>query len=275
MPSNDVNSHENAVDQAMYACRQGDCFLGDHGFVELCLDRTGETALEEYLDTQVSGLILVSQSCDIAKSCAERPMIEVCPLVEIGDPDIHAQIVANKRPKYAAVPALNAQRLVADLDRTMTVEKAVVARWQRTQGMLTDDDSRAFARALARKRARFAFPDDFSSYVAPLRRRCIEKHGKETDEGRALRDLQEIRVRAKPSWEAEEIELTFYFVRKTNSTLNLQGPWDVWKSGWLKGLLSHTRYTKHEGQVTDYARMTAAEYLGSDQLDFEQLSKRG
>lgn len=72
------------VDRAMEACRQGDCYLGDHGFVSLCMMSTGTGHEEQWRDTPVAGLVMVSQSCDIARTCADRPMVEMCPLVEVG-----------------------------------------------------------------------------------------------------------------------------------------------------------------------------------------------
>ena len=71
-----------------------------------------------------------------------------------------------KRPAFAYVPITAGDHLVADLDRTMTIEKALVAGWARTPGWETDDELRDFASALARKRSRFAFPDDFVAAAA-------------------------------------------------------------------------------------------------------------
>jgi hypothetical protein len=76
------------------------------------------------------------------------------------------------------VSTLRSRRLVADLDRTMTVEKAVVAKWPRTAGCRTDEDVRRFSMALARKRARLAFPDDFTACAQKLQTRLQEKHDK-------------------------------------------------------------------------------------------------
>ena len=83
----------------MDVCRQGDCFLGDLRFIELggSLEDEGKVT-QEFMETPVAGLALVSQSCDIARSCADRPSVEVCPLVLIEDSAFYAQIVARKRP---------------------------------------------------------------------------------------------------------------------------------------------------------------------------------
>ena len=234
MPRDDVEQLEpELVDKAMNVCRQGDCFLGDHGFVSLCLVANESGHEEQWLDTPVAGLVLVSQSCDVARTCADRPMVEMCPLVEV-DHDKLEQILRAERPRYVAVPALVDRRLVADLDRTMTVQKAVVAGWNRTQGLQSDSEVRVFSQALARKRQRFAFPDDFNYYVQPLRKRLLEKHGKESPEGEALRALQEVRVRAEPSWDAPDVQLIIYFVRKQGSAmLFAQKPWAAWCDEWM------------------------------------------
>ena len=65
----------------------------------------------------------------------------------------------------------------------MTVEKAIVAGWTRIPGWETDNDLRDFARALARKRSRYAFPDDFVAAARSLQERLTDKHNKQTDEG--------------------------------------------------------------------------------------------
>ena len=95
----------------------------------------------------------------------------------------------------------------------MTVEESIMAAWKRTPGYINEADGRAFAQALARKRVRFAFPDDFTAWVDKLQRRLVDKHGKDSVEGRGLRALREIRVRAAPSWDAAELDTLFWFVR--------------------------------------------------------------
>lgn len=91
----------------------------------------------------------------------------------------------------------------------MTVEKGVVAQWNRVSGCSTDKERRALGQALARKRNRFAFPDDFTELSRKLQNRMRDKHNKSSIEGDALRALCEIRVRASPSWNAPKIGLMF------------------------------------------------------------------
>lgn len=94
-----------------------------------------------------------TQTCDLVRRCAGRPLVEVSPLVEVDDRVVR-EIERGRRPNYGFIPGVAPRRLVVDLDRVMTVEKAVVAAWARVEGSRTDDDARRFSLALARKRAR-------------------------------------------------------------------------------------------------------------------------
>ncbi len=156
----------------------------------------------------------------------------------------------------------------------MTVEKSVVAAWTRTPGCPTDEARRHFAQALARKRARVAFPDDFTDLVAKLVDRLSEKHGKESEEGRALRALREIRVRAAPSWDAREIELTLWFI-PDDDDLDYEGrPWYWHLEPWEKLVTPTGRFAEIYCVVRPLGDLTAREYVESDLLDLDHLSTR-
>ena len=223
---------ERAIDEALQAWRQGDVSL-DTGLEFLhCADLTrphspaslqlAETIAESgedieagatpVLDEGVSGIVMLSQTCDVVRGCRDRPFVEVAPLIEVS-----AQFLDDvrrlKRPAFAYVPATAGSRLVADLDRSMTVEKSIVAGWTRTPGWQDDNELRDFALALARKRSRFAFPDDFIDAARGLQKRLADKHNKNTDEGAHLRALREIRVRAAPSWANVHVQLIWWFIK--------------------------------------------------------------
>lgn len=201
-----------SIDSVLAAWRQGDCILGEHWFAHR-LDKSftvtdaGRVAAEagaDLAEQEVQGFVIVTQTCDIVRSCAERPFVELCPLVEVDD-DRLREIQRGRRPAYAFVPLLSARRLVADLDRVMTVEKPLVATWGRMPGWSTVAEARAFALALSRKRVRPAFPNDFTALARKLQSRLADKHEKNTDEGRGLRALDEIRVHASPSWDTPQV----------------------------------------------------------------------
>jgi hypothetical protein len=267
------------VDRALQAWRQSDCVLGQHWFVHrldpaFTVTDAGRTAAEQGVDLaeqEVAGLTVVSQTCDIVRSCTERAFVEVSPLVKIEEGRLR-EIERGRRPAYAYLPRLAHRHLVADLDRTMTVEKPVVAKWERTPACSIDSEARAFAQALARKRARFAFPDDFTALAKRLLSRLVDKHDKDTFEGRALRALREIRVRAAPAWDGDAVTLMFWFVRR-DENVDFEGRnWASFLEGWLKLLPESGRFTKVQGQVTTLGELTADDFVHSDPLDVDHLS---
>ena len=156
----------------------------------------------------------------------------------------------------------------------MTVEKAIVAKWPRTVGCRTDYEVRRFSLALARKRARSAFPDDFTAFIKKLQSRLLEKHDRQSDEGRALRALREIRVHAAPSWDATEVELTFWFIREEDASDFEGKSWDSLLDVWLKLIIASGRFEPVNGAVMALEDLTAKDYVESDPLDLDHLSTR-
>ena len=284
-----TEGEEQAIDQAVRAWRQGDVTL-DHGleFLHVAdLSRPhspascqvaeapandGETmggGATPILD-EVRGMVILSQTCDVIRGCRDRPFVEVAPLTEV--PESHVEEIRRlKRPAFAYVPTTGGEGLVADLDRTMTVEKAVVAGWTRTPGCQTDEEHRQFARSLARKRSRFAFPDDFVAAAQGLQERLIDKHAKRSDEGAHLRALREIRVRAAPSWDADYVELNWWFIKEADPE-NTPVDWQKFLDDWLSFFDQTGRFSDNVPVACRLDDMTARDYVESDHLDFDRLS---
>lgn len=270
-----------SVDATLVTWRQGDCVVGEQWFVfrtDLArpLTAEGTAAAAEGVDTAESavfGFMVLTQTCDLVRKCGERPFVEVCPLVEVDEAQ-QREIERGRRPSYAFLPALAARRLVGDLDRVMTIEKAVVARWGRVPGWRTDAEARRLSLALARKRARMAFPDDFVAFATPLMSRMSSKHDKQSDEGRALRALREIRVRAEPSWDAGEVRLAFWFIRDADDVTFEGARWDMLLDEWEKRIPKAGRFIDVQAAVLSLEDLTAREYIESDPLDLDYLSTR-
>lgn len=271
-----------AIDRTLREWRQGDCSLGEHWFAfrvdpRLCLTAAAKAAAElggDLAESLELGFVVLTQTCDIVRFCKERPFLEVCPLVEV-TAEVLKDIERGRRPAYAALPLLADLRLVADLDRVMTVEKTLVATWQRSPGLSSDKDARRFSEALARKRARFAFPDDFSLLARRLAARLSEKHERASVEGQALRGLREVRVQAAPSWDSPEIELTLWFIRGTSEVSFENKSWADLLETWL-GLVPATgRFKRVGGVVVSLSDLTAGEYVDSDPFDLDHLSSAG
>jgi hypothetical protein len=276
---NDRDSWIQAIDTALSEWCQGDCVLGEHWFVyrfnpqrPLTSD-SADVAKEEadLAKSQVKGFAVVTQTCDIVRTCNKRPFVEIVPLVEVDEPQLH-EIQRSRQPQYAYIPGIAELNLVADLDRVMTVEKAVVAEWERKPGCLSDDSVGALGQALTRKRARFAFPDDFTDFAKKLQNRLRDKHNKSTDEGEALRALREIRVRAEPSWNSPKIRLIFWFIRDEDQSQFKGIGWDQFLNQWLQLIPESGRYQNVEGSVVALEDMTAKEYVESAPLDLDHLS---
>ena len=278
-----------AIDKALRAWRQGDVTL-DAGleFIHLAdLARPHSPAslqvaeaMEERGDAleagpvpvldEVRGVVMLSQTCDVIRECRKRPFVEVAPLIEMSGHDIEA-IRRLRRPAFAYVPATSGERLVADLDRTMTVEKALVAGWTRTPGWETDGELRDFSLALARKRSRFAFPDDFVVAARVFQSHVVGKHDKMTEEGAHLRALREIRVRAAPSWGSDVVHLGWWFI-KDSDPVAVGVDWSGYLDSWLALIDRSGRFRLDASIACRLEDMTARDYVESDRLDLDRLS---
>ena len=269
------------VDERIASWRQGDCVVADDWFlfrvnVDNPLTADGEAAVvegAENAETSVRGFAVLTQTCDLFRSCADRPFAEVSPLVEVDD-RVLREIERGRRPNYGFIPGVADQRLVADLDRVMTVEKAVVAAWERIEGCRTEDEARRLSLALARKRARTAFPDDFVEFARPLMDRMSERHDRQSDEGRVLRSLREIRVRAAPSWDADAVELMFWFVRNDDESAFEAEDWKHCRTALPQAQSTSGRFVRVDGVILSLDDLTARDYVESDPLDLDHLSTR-
>ncbi len=277
----DASSWIPEIDAALSEWSQGDCTIGDHWFVARfdpqrplkpsSQDVAAADADADLAESAVSGFVVVTQTCDLVRSCEKRAFLEISPLVEV-DAERLEEVRRMERPNYAYIAGVADRFLVADLDRVMTVEKAVVAAWERIPGCQSDEDTRFLGEALARKRSRFAFPNDFNKLADKLQKRMKKKHGRASPEGDALCALREIRVGATPSWDAENVELIFWFIRAEQDDRSQEKEWHQWLDSWLKLLPATGRFSPVYGFVKSLEDMTAKEYTQSDRLDLDRLS---
>jgi len=270
------------IDEAVAKWRQGDVSLGKKlvtSIVDFRTPLTEESVNAEeapddvaVLPVEVDGVAILTQSCDIVRPCTERAYVHIAPVMTVPD-DEAARIERGHHSQYVRVPAV--PRLVVDLDRVTTIEKSVLASWDRTEGCTNDAERRTFARSLARKDARFAFPDDFGRAVAGLRARILEKHDRGSAEGAALRDyLLEIRATADPEWSAKAVTAFLTFIRKDTPEAAVIR-WDELLERWLGLCEPSGQIVKVDGTVMTLREMTAQEYVDSDPLDLGHLSLRG
>ncbi len=188
--------------------RQGDYALNSCAFMHAAPVEGEPGTIEAVEDENTIGLVVVSQTCDIV---GDHPLIVLCPLVEVAEQDA-AYIKLGRTPKFAFIEHPPKANVVADLSRMMAVERGLVAGWERKTGFSSEELQRKFAYALERKFGRFAFPDAFNASITKFNNYIREKHGKDSDIGKALATLKEVRVRATPNWDANPAQILFYFI---------------------------------------------------------------
>lgn len=283
-------AEEEALDASITVWRQGDvtldaelvfCHLADlscpHSDASIQTAEhhaAGGTEIEPGptpLFDEVTGLVMLSQTCDIVRSCRQRPFLEVAPLILVKAAMLE-EVRRLKRPAFVYVPAMADRLLVADLDRTMTIEKALARGWTRIEGCRTDAERRDFALALSRKRSRFAFPDDFQEATAGFQEHLADKASKQSDEGAHIRALSEIRVRAAPSWDADEAYLTFWFIKEADPQGATTVNWPGWIDEWMKLIAKQGRFRLEPPTALRLEGMTARDYCESDRLDLDRAS---
>lgn len=276
----DLTVHK--VNNLIKEWQQGDCVLGGHHFLfgynpklalsPLASDEPSSDDNILFAQEEVIGFTVVTQTCDIIRNCEVKPYVEMAPLCE-APPDKFKLIKKHLMPGYAAIPALENKKIVADLDRTMTVQKPVLAKWsaEKMRGCRSNDESISFAWALGRKRTRFPFPDNFVKVFNPFLKRIRDKHGKNTDEGKMLSEFKEIFVRSAPDWSSQNSTITFFFfVDKEKSSFT---DWSDQTEAWKNLIrLEDTSFSEVEMLVVGYDEITAQEYRESMPLDLDGLS---
>lgn len=261
--------------------RQGDYVLGEQDFIYrfnsdnpvtpesfAAAKEGGEAIVAEV----VSGLVVVSQTCDIVKDPAKRPYVEVAPIVTASEKEF-LDIKSGSSPRFATIESLESRKMVVDLDRLMTIEKPVLEQWTKTQGFTSVEAFRKFSEALSRKRMRPAFPDDFNEFLQPLRKQIVKKHGNNSDDGRAMAQITEIRVLPEPDWSSSKIKVHLLFFLKRITTQERKKEIDPLVGAWLEKLdQGHSKYSA-QYRLDYYSEFNAEEYILSDRLDYDYLSE--
>ncbi len=235
---------------------------------ELCSANTPRPCLVQ----STRGLVLLTQTCDIRKTCQKRPYVTVSPLVHLEGANA-AMARKGRIPSFVPVPAAGTQAF-ADIDRVMTVEKTFLLGWDRLPGCRDDQERRAFGRRVARVHQRFAFPDDLHSALSELVKRITRRFGKNDIEEKALEAIEEIRVTADPHWDSTEINvfLTFALADGVTASEITAEQWAELVERWLKLCKPYEVIKSVDGAVLPLDEITAREYLDSDRLELDYLS---
>ena len=171
-------------------------------------DHAASGALSSVHEAAPNGQVILTQTCDLVpRAGRDRPFVALAPLVRLGE-DMATLARRGRMPRYARVPAFEDGSYFADLDRITTTETGVLLLHDRAAGLSNDVERMSFARAVARKFDRFAFPDELQLSLSKWREHVISRYGKENSpEGALYRSAVDIRVSADPAWDADRINV--------------------------------------------------------------------
>lgn len=314
------------VDSILREWRQGDVATAESAF---CFSHLQESAEEvariepgfRTEDGEISiglerfpttGLVVLTQTCDIARGSADRPYVEVCPLVTPSE-QVLKDTELGTTPQYVHIPGAAADQ-VANLSIVLTLHKRVLASLKRTPGWSTDDEIRRIQATIARRYQRFAFPDDLHRSLKKFSNRLRKKYGQQplTAEGELFRRVLQIRAQADPNWQSDEISVKLSFILPspllepvpqelideelilgTNRWLNQQHResndvaarllgetneccesllWAVLVERWVELAEPEGVIADIEGEVASESEYCVRDYWASDRLDLDHLS---
>ena len=255
---------------------QGDFALGVGPFLFGDLPEVDEKEAigAAYLAQDPVGFVVVSQTCDIVSHPKRLPTVAVCPLIEV-DSSHRKMIGRGQAPRFGIVE--NApEGVVVDFASPMSISKELLGGWSRSQGFCDQQLAMNFARGLERVYGRFAFPDEFNESIRQLERQIKSKYGKhESLFGKAVRSLQELRVRPDPSWDADEVRIIFMLIFSASSKREIE-PKEIQsqfqqiieKLDWVKPF----KLAEASVRIGDYDDFSARLYMESVPLDLNALS---
>jgi hypothetical protein len=253
------------LSETLSVWRQGDVILGE---MLLPLLDVGEGGPEIAL-TESDGGVLLTQSCDVVRDYERKPYVQIASIRQVTDAELE-RARRGQEIRYLYVPSLANKNLVADLDITSTVDKRALIGKERLEGCSDDGERRQLAQSIARHRVRFAFPDEFNSALRPLRRWVERGAGKDSDKGRFIDAIYEIRVVA-AAWDDPE-ELEFICIIPADTSADTR---EIWTKEHIPSLEKQAKNKWCENctfRLATLREMSAEEYLNSDRLDFDGLS---
>lgn len=145
---------------------------------------------------EVDEVVVLSQTCDLQFTTATDYLCLLAPVVVV-EPVLAREALRGHRPGLAALPWPGDDR-VADLARITTVERSVIAGQSSVGKPQSAQERLDFAESVRRYLTRAALPDEIVTVLKPFLRRIQERNDKNSDEGRCLNLVLELRLSADP-----------------------------------------------------------------------------
>lgn len=166
--------------------------------------------------------MVVSQSCDLARTRTDRYWATLCPVVPLPTEgsDVAGIRQGNNR-RYVPLPwhpDSGQQEWFADLHLVHTIERSLLIGVNEL-ARPDEQQRRTLAERLGQYLSRPALPPEVDLFLAPLKKIAKSKHGKATSpDGIALNEVVEIRVDSTPDFDAPPPwKLDLYFVVKQSA----------------------------------------------------------
>lgn len=266
---------EDPRDEPLLEWKQGDFALNVGGFLFANTSASGEHFDAEEDESNIVGLIVISQTCDIVRRTGGRHFVSVCALTKRPDTEVR-EVMSGRRP-YFAVVENTGETVFADLRKVMSVSKDLVRTWERKEGFEAETGRVKFANSLERKFGQFAFPDDFDRAMHDFKQRVWKRHDKTNSlPGKVYRSLLQIRFKCEPDWDSQNKKIRVLAILREpqlreatreeiaeeleTSLSKVVLPEDYsWSNNDLKFILSTAK------------NLNAADFLGSRRADFDFL----
>lgn len=260
--------------------QQGDFSLECGGLISKGVasidDETGEET-DIYCDEAVLGFVVISQTCDVVRNPVNSSLkyVSVCPLVEINYGGL-SSVEKGKVPRFGLI-ANTPDNVVVDFSRTMSVSKELLVTWEKQRGCTSLKEQLQFARSLERFFGRFAYPDLFNDSLITFRKAVTNRYDKNSNFGKALRSIKELRVYPHASWNNPDyVPITFIIILDEEIEREIKDRNEIYEQmelivneiDWKAPFLLHEQAI-HLAELRD---LTAADYLNSYPLDLNSLS---
>ncbi len=231
-----------------------------------------------YCDEKMPGFVVISQTCDIVREPIDSfsKFVSVCPLVEVNPAGI-SNIEKGKAPSFGLIEN-TPDNLVVDFSRIMSVSKNLLVTWRRRRGCPSESKKREFAIALERFFGRYAYPDAFNQSFSSFRNATYEKYNKNSNFGKVLRSICELRVYPHSCWNnTDSVPVTLIVVIEDRDKREIEDREEIYtqvksnfdKINWVSPFSPHEEYGIHIAELRD---LSALDYLNSYPLDLNSIS---
>ena len=244
--------------------QQGDACLS----VEALPVMVSDDGDAEFID--VSGVVVLTQTCDLIRDSADRPHFHVAALVPANSDEIE-QIRQFGRPRFVYVPQCASMGLVGDLDLVTSYTKSVLTGWTRLPAPAEADARRDFGYATGRHRSRVAFPDRWAAELDKLRSWLRSKSQKSSPEGIFASAIEQMRIVANDTDCPDEAEILCLIPASIAPVLRSE--WAKVMIPKLENKIDPSWGCKVVFRLATTSEITAAEYLNRLRLDFDALSR--